>query len=67
MVGDERVSGDVQSDGCTLRLKLLLDKSASYTIHLVNASGYSDPEPRSDRIEEGEQSPRIGTDGIRMY
>jgi hypothetical protein len=51
MMEDRRINGEVLVDDRTLRIKLLLDKSTNYTIHLFNRANYTDPEPRSNRIE----------------
>lgn len=51
VVEDRQFTGEVLSDGRTLRVKLLLEKTANYTIHLANRADYSDPEPRINRIE----------------
>ncbi len=51
MVDDRKIHGEVLADGRTLRVKKLLDKSTSYTVHLFNQAGYTDPEPRPNRIE----------------
>ncbi len=51
MVDDRKIHGEVLSDGRTLRVKKLLDKSTSYTVHLFNQADYTDPEPRPNRIE----------------
>ncbi len=43
--------GRVEENGRLLAVEMPLLKNASFTIHLVNDAGHSDPDPRINRIE----------------
>ena len=42
--------GRVEENGMLLALEMPLLKNASFTIHLINDAGHSDPDPRINRI-----------------
>jgi len=46
----KRIAGRVEQNGHLLRVKLLLDENCTFTIHLLNDRGHSDPDPRVNRI-----------------
>ncbi len=48
--GGQRYVGSVEDGGAALVTKLPMLKDSTFTIHLVNSSGHSDPNPRLNRI-----------------
>ena len=50
MLEGQRTNGSVSDEGLTLDTYVFLDHSKTFTIHLVNAAGHSDPEPRVNQV-----------------
>lgn len=49
-VGAERFTGRVEQNGAVLAVKMPLLKDGAFTVHLFNAAGHTDPDPRVNRI-----------------
>jgi hypothetical protein len=56
-VEGREVPGTVADDGRTLRARLLLQATTTYTVHLFNDAGHTDPEPRVNRVRVRPDAP----------
>lgn len=57
MVEGQRIEGKVLDDGKTLLLYLLLKNTTTYTVHLFNAAGQTDSEPRVNQVRVTPDAP----------
>ncbi len=50
LIRNQRIAGSVEHEGNLFRVKLPLDANGTFTVHLLNDAGHSDPDPRVNRI-----------------
>jgi len=57
LLRNKRIAGHVEQGGHLFRVKLPMDANGTFTVHLVNDAGHSDPDPRVNRIRVVEDKP----------